>query len=107
MKVGIVLSSIGSCLFLIWVSKGYFEITFSEYVLNAKRMLRFGVQVFGAMAANTINYQADILLIGYFLTATDVGYYAVAVSLSRFFWIIPESIHRITCTITSTFLSYN
>jgi O-antigen/teichoic acid export membrane protein len=69
--------------------------------------MRFGVQVFGAMAANTINYQADILLIGYFLTATDVGYYAVAVSLSRFFWLIPDSIHRITYPATSDYWAKN
>ncbi|MBA7620194.1 lipid II flippase MurJ [subsurface metagenome] len=54
-----------------------------------------------------INYQADIVLIGYFLTATDVGYYAVAVGLSRFFWIIPQAIQRITYPATSEYWAKN
>ena len=105
--IGVVLSSVGSCLFLILVTKNHFEITFGEYIPTTKKMLKFGVQVFGAMGMNMINYQADIILIGYFLTATDVGYYAVAVGLSRFFWIIPQSIHSITYPATSEYWAKN
>lgn len=105
--IGVVLSSIGSCLFLIWVSKDYFEIVFSKYVPTTKKMLRFGAQIFGANAINMINYQADILLIGFFLTATDVGYYAVAVGFSRFFWIIPQAIQTITYPATSEYWANN
>lgn len=105
--IGIVLASIGSCLYLVWVSKNYFEITFSEYVPTTKKMLKFGAQIFGANAINIINYQADTILIGYFLTATDVGYYAVAVGLSRFFWIIPQAIQTITYPATSEYWANN
>ena len=105
--IGIVLSSVGNCLFLIWVSRNYFEITLSEYVSTTKKMLRFGAQIFGVNAINMINYQADIILIGYFLTATDVGYYAVAVGLSKFFWIIPQAIQTITFPATSEYWTNN
>ena len=105
--IGIVLSSVGSCLFLIFVSRNYFEITLSEYVPTTKKMLKFGAQIFGGDATSMINYQADILLIGYFLTATDVGYYAVAVGLSRFFWIIPQAIQRITFPAISEYWAKN
>jgi O-antigen/teichoic acid export membrane protein len=104
---GVVLSSVGSCLFLILVTKNHFEITFGEYIPTTKKMLKFGVQVFGATGMNMINYQADILLIGYFLIATDVGYYAVAVGLSRFFWIIPGSIQTITYPTASEYWAKN
>jgi O-antigen/teichoic acid export membrane protein len=70
-------------------------------------MLGFGVQIFGANAINLINYQADIILIGYFLTATDVGYYAVAVGLSKFFWLIPQAIQTITYPATSEYWASN
>ena len=103
--IGIVLSSVGSCLFLILilVSRSYFRITFSEYVQTTKKMLRFGGQLLATGAINQINYQADIILIGYFLTATDVGYYAVAIGLSRFFWLVPDAIQRITYPATSEY----
>lgn len=105
--IGVVLSSVGNCLFLIWVSKGYFEISFSEYVQTTKKMLRFGAQILGADAMTMINYQADTLLIGYFLTTTDVGYYAVAVGLSRFLWMVPQAIQRITYPATSEYWANN
>ena len=105
--IGVVLSSVGSCLFLILVTKNHFEITFSEYIPTTKRILKFGVQVYGATGMNMIKYQTDILLIGYFLTATDVGYYAVAVGLSRFLWIIPQSIQTITYPTASEYWAKN
>ena len=105
--IGIVLSSVGSCLFLICITKKYFEITFSEYIHTTKKMLRFGAQIFGANAINMINYQADIILIGYFLTATEVGYYAVAVILSRFFWLVPQAIQTISYPATSEYWANN
>ena len=105
--IGVVLSSVGFCLYLIFVSRDYFEITFSEYVPTTKKMLKFGSQMFGADAINMINYQADTLLIGYFLTATDIGYYAVAVGLSRFFWLIPQAIQKISYPATSEYWANN
>ena len=105
--IGIVLSSVGNCLFLIFVSRNYFEITFSEYVPTTKKQLKLGAQICGVNSINQINYQADIVLVGYFLTATDVGYYAVAVGLSRFFWIIPQAIQKITYPATSEYWANN
>ena len=105
--IGIVLSSVGNCLFLILVSRNYFEITFSEYVSTTKNMLKFGVKVLAGGSINEINNQLDIILIGFFLVSTDVGYYAVAVGLSRFFWSIPLSVQRITYPATSSYWSEN
>ena len=48
--IGVVLSSAGSCLFLMWVSRSYFEVTLEGYVQNTKKMLKFGVQIFGVNA---------------------------------------------------------
>ncbi|HJH25579.1 MAG TPA: hypothetical protein C5S37_02140 [Methanophagales archaeon] len=44
--IGVVLSSVGNCLFLIFVSRNYFKITFSEYVPTTKKMLRLSAQIF-------------------------------------------------------------
>jgi len=105
--IGVVLSSVGSCLFLIFVSGKYFEITFSEYIPTTKKILRFGVQMFGAGAVNLITNQTDIIMIGYFMTAADIGYYTVAVSLAGFFLLIPQAIQRITYPATSEYWSNN
>ena len=105
--IGVVLSSVSSCLFLIFVSRNYFKITLSKYLSTTKKMLRFGVQVLAAGSINEINNQLDIILIGFFLISTDVGHYAVAVGLSRFFWLIPLSVQRITYPATSSYWSEN
>jgi len=105
--VGVVLSSVGSCAFLIWACRRHFDITLEGYRQTTRKLLGFGAQIFGANAINMINYQADIVLIGYFLTATDVGYYAVAVGLSKFFWIIPQAIQTITYPATSEYWANN
>jgi len=105
--IGVVLASVGWCLYLLLITRDYFEITFEGYASNTKRMLVFGAQVFGANAINMINYQADIIMIGYFLTATDVGYYAVAVGLSKFFWLVPQTIQTITYPATSEYWRMN
>lgn len=100
---GVVLSSVGSCIYLIWISRQHFEITFDNYIETTKEILRFGTQIFGANAINLINYQADTIIIGYFLTATDVGYYGVAVGFSKIVWIIPQAIQTITYPVTSEY----
>ncbi len=99
----VVLSSAGSCLYLFWVTRNYFDIAFDNYVQTTREILIFGVQIFGTNAINVINYQADTIMIGYFLTATDVGYYGVAVSFTKFFWIIPSAIQTITYPATSEY----
>lgn len=102
--IGVLLSSVGWCLFLIWTSRMYFEIMLDNYVEISKELLLFGIQIVGANAINVINYQADTLMIGYFLTATDLGYYGVAAGLCKFFWIIPNVIQTITYPATSEYL---
>ncbi|MFX0051252.1 MAG: oligosaccharide flippase family protein, partial [Candidatus Hermodarchaeota archaeon] len=45
--------------------------------------------------------QIDIILIGFYLMSIDLGYYAASISISKFFWLIPLSIQKITYPITS------
>jgi len=70
---------------------------------NTKMLTAFGSRMMGANSINLIQNQADSLLIGYFLTASDLGYYTAAVSLSRFFWRVPLSIQMITYPATSEY----
>ena len=105
--IGFVLSQIGTCLFLIWVSKDYFEFMFGEYVTTLKKMTRFGVQALGVNSLSTIEMKTDIILIGYLLTATDVGYYSVAISIAGLLLLVPQAIQRITYPATSEYWAKN
>ena len=87
--------------------RGYFDLTFEKYGQTTRKLIKFGAQIFAGNAINMINYKADIVLIGFFLTATDVGYYAVAVGFSTFFWIIPSAIQAITYPATSEYWANN
>jgi len=94
--IGNMLAIIASTGIAILIMKNFTFFTLYKFKESSKKLTVFGSQLMLGNAINIINYQADILLIAYFLTATDVGYYAVAVSLSRFFWRVPDSIQRVS-----------
>jgi len=108
--LGVVGAVIGDMLALIVVliiagviARKFVHFTITDYRKSTKRLTSFGSQLMFGNTINIINYQADTLLIAYFLTVTDVGYYAVAVSLSRFFWRIPQSIQMVAYPATSEY----
>lgn len=74
------------------IVKKFVHFTFSDYKKNTKVLASFGSRLVGTNMIGQIYYYIDTLMIGYFLTITDVGYYAVAISLSRFFWLVPRAI---------------
>lgn len=100
---GMLFSSIAACLIGFFLLKKYINLNLKNYLSNTKKILSFGSQVFTANAINKVNYHADIILIGYLLTPVQVGYYSVAIGLTRFFWIIPQSIQKISYPIISEF----
>ena len=77
------------------IVKRFVHFTFSDYKKNTKTLAFFGSRLVGANMISQIYYYVDIIMIGYFLTSTDVGYYAVAISLSRFFWLVPRAMATI------------
>jgi len=99
--LGILFSSIASCIFLITVTKRYFSLDFRGVQGTTWKLLTFSAPILIANGINTINYQADTLLIGYFLSAAEVGYYSAAISISRLLWVLPQAIQMITYPATS------
>ena len=102
---GVVLSSAGYCFLLAWFCRDHLKMTLNNICATARELLTFGSQIFGASAVNLINYRADTIFIGYFLTAAAVGQYAVAVELGQFFWLIPNAVQTITYPATSEYWS--
>lgn len=100
--VGIVLSSVLTTMILMVVQK-ISKLTFSNISGTIVQIIGFGSKTVLANAINLINYQADILMIGYFMTKTDVGIYSVAILFAKLIWILPDSLQRITFPLISEY----
>jgi len=70
----------------------FFKFSILNYRKNTKLLVSFGIKIAGTNVLSQLYYSIDTLMIGYFLTTRDVGYYEAATSLSRFFWFIPNVI---------------
>jgi stage V sporulation protein B len=101
---GIVISSIGSCVYLTWYLRKYFrKVSISKIIGNSKILLSFGSQTLIANSINLVNYNADIVMVGFFLNPIAVGLYGVAVSFAKLLWLIPNSIQTITYPMISEY----
>jgi len=105
--IGIAVSWIASSLYLLLMGSRFFSFTLEAFVPTAKSLIHFGFQMLTAGAINDINNELDTLLIGFFLTSTDVGLYAVAIMVSRLFSLIPLSVQKITYATTSLYWREN
>ena len=77
---GIALSVLGGCIFGLYFSRRFLHLGLHLFAENTKKLVLFGSQIVGTNALGLIVTQADILMLGYFLAAKDVGYYSIAIS---------------------------
>ena len=54
------------------------------------RALRFGLQGWVANLLQQVNYRFDVLILGGFATARDVGVYSIALTLTSVAWVLPQ-----------------
>jgi O-antigen/teichoic acid export membrane protein len=59
---------------------------------SLSRALRFGAQSWGANLLQQINYHVDLLILGGFASAKDVGVYSVAVTVTGIAGILPQAL---------------
>jgi O-antigen/teichoic acid export membrane protein len=59
------------------------------------RALRFGLQSWGANLLQQINYRVDVLILGGFATARDVGVYSVALTVTSVAWVLPQGLQTV------------
>jgi O-antigen/teichoic acid export membrane protein len=59
------------------------------------RALRFGLQSWGANLLQQINYRFDVLILGAFASAGDVGVYSVALTLTSVAWVLPQGLQTV------------
>jgi O-antigen/teichoic acid export membrane protein len=60
-----------------------------------KESLRYGIKVHLANLFTFLHYRSDIFLVSYFIGATQVGFYSIAVGIAEMVWMIPSSIQTI------------
>ncbi len=56
-----------------------------------KASLAFGIQGHLGSVLQFLNYRLDMFVVNYFTGATQVGFYAVAVSLAELLWYLPDA----------------
>ncbi len=100
---GEILAMVSVLILAIIIMKKFVHLLISNYMKSIKMLTSFGGRVMLGNVINDINNQTDILMIGYFLTAGDVGLYTVSVTLSRFFWRVPLSIQTVTSPATTEY----
>ncbi len=105
--LGIALSIMAGCILGLYTSRSFLHLNLPGFFHNTKKLVSFGSQVAGINALGLVTVQADIILIGYFLTAKDVGQYSIAVTLSNLFFLLPYAIQKITYPATSEYWSKN
>src|SRR5438309_3222798 len=72
---------------LYWLTRwGRLNIRFETKL--TKSLLRFGIVGYLAFITNYLNFRLDTFLVNIFKNATQVGYYAVAVSLAETIWYV-------------------
>jgi O-antigen/teichoic acid export membrane protein len=99
--LGMLLSSMATFVLLLWKVRGIARIALGFRRDVMRRILDFGWKITAINGVYQINYQVDSLLLGYFLTATDVGFYGVAIGLSRILLLAPSAVQTISYPLTS------
>jgi len=62
---------------------------------SLREAFRFGLQTWGANLLQQINYRFDVLILGGFATAKDVGVYSVALTLTSVAWVLPQGLQTV------------
>jgi O-antigen/teichoic acid export membrane protein len=95
--IGLVIATIIYAFIAMFFFRNFiFHLTFSKFRETAKKLLHFGIQTVMSGIVSIILYRIDVLMIGYFMTSTEVGIYSVAIGIARMIWIIPQSINTVS-----------
>lgn len=86
---------ISACAAFFWLTQAV-PVPVRVHSEPAKRLILFGVQAVVANIGAVIQYEIDTLMIGYFMTPTEVGIYSVSSSIAKAIWMIPQAINTVS-----------
>ncbi|HWR24771.1 MAG TPA: flippase, partial [Methanosarcina sp.] len=101
--VGLVIPTIVMGILSLYYVKGNFVFHLGLLKGVFKDLSSFGFYVVLANSLGVINTQIDSLMIGYFMSETDVGYYAIAAIFMQGVILIPSAVQRITTPAIATY----
>lgn len=100
---GLTIPTIFTTLLFLGVLKKYIDISKLMNFSSLKRLVKFGFYVVLTNSVGLINNQIDSLLIGYFMTKVDVGYYAIAIIVMQAVTLLPTSVQTITSPLIASY----
>ncbi len=100
--VALVLSPLSVTVTMLTIHKKYFRFRFKNFKKYTRRLVGFGGKLYFASSVSLLNAQAATLLIGFYLTDTDVGIYAAALMFFNFMIMVPQAIQKVTYPAFST-----
>src|SRR5206468_9614303 len=59
------------------------------------RAFRFGLQSWAANLLQQVNYRFDVIILGGFASASAVGVYSVALTLTGVAWVLPQALQTV------------
>lgn len=72
---------------------------------SLRTLIRFGAPSMAMAIAIIGLYKTDVLLVGYFLSPTQTGYYRAALQVSEFIWVIAVAVEMMMIQTTTEFWS--
>jgi O-antigen/teichoic acid export membrane protein len=94
---GSVLSSLFTTAIAIYVVKDHIlNLSLRNYIKTNKQIIGFGITTLAAGSLGLLTHKTDIIMLGYFLNAKEVGIYSVALALASMIWVFPKAISRVS-----------
>ncbi len=87
------------------VHSKFFHFRLKNFGKTAKKIFKFGRQLYFANVTSIINAQAATLLIGFYLTDIDVGVYAIVLMFFNFLMMFPMAVQKITYPAISSYFA--
>ena len=94
--IGFVVPTIVVGFFSLILAKDYFSTRLATMGATFKEISWFGFYVVLANSVGMINIQIDGLMVGFFMSETDVGYYAVAVIFMGGITLFSQAVQKVT-----------
>jgi stage V sporulation protein B len=100
---GIVISMVATSAWGLYVARKFLHFASGDIIKHIRKLTWFGFQIFGTSSANYLLTYADTIMIGFFLSATEVGYYSIAVTMGVVFTMLPQAIQQNTFPMTAQY----
>ncbi|MFC1901642.1 flippase [Chloroflexota bacterium] len=76
-------------------TKRFYRVSLAKFKVISLKMLSFSSKIYGANLVSFVQQRADVLIMGFFLAASDIGIYSIALMLPRILQVIPDAMSTV------------